>query len=139
MCLLPPSSVLSAPRMIQRCSQHDTTCVLASTMHTQCLLCIGTCSPSSKLPCTKCPDTTACKLPCWKPRHCCFVSPKTCQCNWSSDTTHRKVCHFLPCGLPPRQDSYPTSVPTAHATPSRHPYKALQQSDDPEACCTLRH
>jgi len=88
---------------------------------------IGTCSPSSKPPCIKCPDATACKLPYWKPRHCCFVSPKARQCNWSSDTIHRKVRHFLPCGFPPRQDLYPTSVATARATPSSHPSEALQQ------------
>ena len=139
MCLLPPTSVFSAPRTVQRCSQHDLTCVLANPTHTQCPLCIGTYSPSLKLPCTKCPGIIACKLPYWTPCHCCFVSPKTLQCNWSSYTTHCKVCHFLPCGLPPRQDWYPTSVATARATPSRHPYEALQQSDKPEACCTLRH
>ena len=70
MCLLPPSSVLSAPRTIQQCSQHDTTCVLANPTHMQYLLYITTCSPSSKLLCTKCPDVTACKLPYWTPHHC---------------------------------------------------------------------
>ena len=35
--------------------------------------------------------------------------------------THCKVRHFLSCGLPPRQDLYPTSVATARATPSSRP------------------
>ena len=118
-------NVSSSP-LLSSFSQLDTTCVLVSAAHTQCLLCIGTCSPSSKPPCIKCPDATACKLPYWKPCHCCFVSPKARQCNWSSDMTHCKVRHFLSCGLPPRQDSYPTSVATARAT--RHSQQSSLRS-----------
>ena len=55
----PPPSVLSAPRTIQRCSQHDTTRVSASPAYTQRLLRIGTCPPSSKTPYIKRPDATA--------------------------------------------------------------------------------
>jgi len=41
--------------------------------------------------------------------------------------TQRKIRHFLPCGFPLRQGSYPTSVVTARATPNSRPSKALQQ------------
>ena len=93
----PPPPVLPAPRKDQQCGQHDTTRVSEGATHMQYSHCIGKYSPKPIPPprIEQCTVSNARKLPHWMSHYRCVVPSETRQRNWSGNTTHHKIRHFL--------------------------------------------